>query len=346
VSTPGAPPELDLEAWLRRRSLHALKFFSFHPSTPSSEISTLLETAFFACQAEPSFPIISSVGIRNAVNVRFPDPTFSEFLKDLPILPDEVVKGAPRMVAALQQRGMIKPITFADVLKELQSRPLEEGQMLACLRWWISLSKQGDNQNLSQIRTELLNAAVLTTGTGTAHEKLLTLSSIKSFINAKNAMGASIPTDGPLPDDVIPLTITKSLPSEDLVSCFPWTELSIVDWLKHLVSPAVTNADPSYNLSLSATWAERVLGVLVRSWPSLSNIMKDRIADLLKDVTCIPTSAGLKTPQQSYFANANIFPDLPIVTMPSEQKVKGTLEKVLATLGVRKHVDLQVVFNR
>jgi hypothetical protein len=338
-------PDPELQAWLRKRSLHALQFVAFHPSTPSVDVSTLMEAAFFACQTNQPFPILSSAGVRNAADVRLPDATFSGFLKDLPVLPDDVLNGAQRMVTALQSRGMIKAIMFEDVLKELRSRPLGEVEMVACLHWWISLNKQGDNPNLARIRTELLNAAVLTTGTGSPNERILPLSAVKTFINTKNIMGASIPTDGPLPDHVIPLSVTKPLIPEALVSYFPWTELSTVDWLKHLVTPAAT-ADVQYDITRSAAWAERVLSILSRSWPSLSNGMKDHIALVLKDKTCIPTSAGLRTPEQSYFANANIFRDLPIVTLPSGTMVKGAMEKVLQTLGVRKHVDLQVVFDR
>jgi hypothetical protein len=255
--------------------------------------------------------------------------------------------GAKLIVTSLQTRGMIRAITFDDVLNELRSRPLGEEEMVACLRWWISLNIQGNNPNLAPIRTELLNAAVLTTGTvGAANEKILPLSSVKTFINIRNTMGAAIPPDSPLPDHVIPLSVTKTLPPEALISYFPWTELSIVDWLKHLVTPAVAAADVRYDITRSATWAERVLSVLARSWPSLSNGMKEHIVLLAKDKTCIPTSAGLKIPEQSYFANVDIFHDLPIVTLPSGTAVKGSVEKVLQSLGVRKHVDLQVVFDR
>jgi len=340
-------PDPELRAWLCRRSLHALKFFAFHPSTPAADVSNLLEAAFFECQTNQLFPIISSIGIRNAADVRLPDSTFSSFLKNLPVVPEDVLKGTPRMINALQNRGMIKAITFVDVLNELRSRPLNETEMVACLQWWIALNKQGDNPNLAPIRIELLNAAVLMTGTaGGANERILPLSSVKAFINPKNIMGAAIPVDGPLPDHVIPLSVTKTFPPESLVSCLPWTELSIVDWLKHLITPAVATAGVEYDLTRSAPWAERVLVVLSRSWPSLSNGMKDHIAVLLKDKTCIPTSADLKIPEQAYFANVNIFHDLPIVTLPSGSPVKGSIEKVLQSLGVRKHVDLQVVFDR
>lgn len=130
----------ELKTQLRERALHALKFYTFHSSTPSSRLSQLLEEAFFTCISRSSFaflgvgmgqtnhqlPIISSVGVKGAQDVRMPNAAFAEFLKQLPVLTDDVVTGAPTMVATLRARGMIQDITFGDVLKELKARPLPE----------------------------------------------------------------------------------------------------------------------------------------------------------------------------------------------------------------------------
>lgn len=130
----------EIKAQLRERALHALKFYTFHSSTPSPRLSQLLEDAFFSCVAQSTLaflgigggqsshqlPIISTVGVKGAQDVRMPNPTFAEFLKQLPVLPDEVVTGAALMVETLRSRGMIKDITFGDVLKELKARPLPE----------------------------------------------------------------------------------------------------------------------------------------------------------------------------------------------------------------------------
>ena len=342
ASSPISGPEPELQEWLIGRSLHALRFFTFHASTPSSDVANYLEAAFFSSRIDQSFPIMSTAGVCDATEVRAPDTTFS-FLKQLPVLPDEMLTGAPLMVSSLQNRGMIKAITFADVLNELRSRPLVEEEMISCLRWWINLNNQGDNSNLLAIRTELLNAAVLSIGKfGSPDERIVPLSSIKTFINPKDIF---VHLESPLPDHVIPLSVTKSLPIESVTRCFPWTELSILDWLTYLTTPVVTT-DMEHDINRSPPWAERVLMVLIRSWPSLSNGVKDKLVALLKDQTCIPTSAGLKIPEHAYFANANVFNDLPIVTFPSGTIVKGPLERVLRDLGVRKHVDLQLVFDR
>ncbi|KAJ7072465.1 hypothetical protein C8F01DRAFT_1104075 [Mycena amicta] len=313
---PGSPLEKDdeLQNWLRARALHALRFFTFHPSTPSGDISSLVEASFFSCASNQEFPLISTVGVRQASVVRYPDPTFA-FLKELPVLPQQVVSEAPGMVKSLQLRGLVKAITFHDVLTELRLNPLPEVDMIACLNWWIKSFSASADQSMLAIRSELLNAAVLT-----AH----------------------------YPDHLLPIAISKHLSVASLNTAFPWTELSIADWLQHICSSRVCGPSCAveFNLTLSAPWAERVLLVLAAAWSSLSNEAKADIATTLKPIACIPTSGGLKSPGEAYFMKADLFHDLPVVTLTSGTTLKPALERVLEALGVRKHVDLQVVFNR
>jgi hypothetical protein len=338
-------PKSELQSWLCGRALHALKFFTFHPSTPSSDVSAAMEAAFFACSSPNSFPIMSTAGVRIATEVRFPDPTFSAFVKQLAVLPDEVLMEAKRMVTTLQARGMIKDIKWPDVLDELRKRPLPEEEMIFCLKWWIGLHKEGSTPDLLRIRTDLLNAAVLVMDTSS--EGILPLNTVQTFLNMRN-MGSLVPVnDGaPLPKHLLPLNVSRHCDPVDLQSSFPWRELSIIDWLQHVINPEITSVDVQHDLTRSAPWAERVFQVLARAWPSLSKADQNDICMLLNHKTCVPTSSGFKRPDDSYLQNANVFKDLPIVTLPSGTIIKGQLEKVFIAMGVRKHVELQIVFDR
>jgi hypothetical protein len=341
-----ASAHAELRSWLQGRALHCLKFFTFHASTPSPEVSNLLQDAFFTCSTNRLFPILSTAGVRNAVDVRLPDSTLSGFVKDVPTLSSEVLTQAASMISALQTRDIIRAMDFEDVLRELRARPLSEVEMVACLSWWIALHQQGKTPNILEIRAKLLQAGIMSVGTqGGSDEKIIPLASISKFINTRS-MGSLIPIDGPIPINVLPHNISRNLPPDALTAVFPWTEFTIIDWLKHIAHPATQHSDPANDLRLSAPWAERVLSVLTRAWPSMSRAMQDEAIPLLQGVPCIPTSQGLRNPEQAYFSNVNLFTDLPIVTLPSGTPVKGPLEKVLQALGVRKHVDLQLVFDR
>jgi hypothetical protein len=302
-----------------------------------------METAFFACATTHPFSIISSEGVRSASQIHIPDPEFSGFLKRLPVISEDIVNGAKIMIAALRARGMIKNVTFVDVLNELRMRPLSETETVACLKWWISVTKQGNNPNLLQGRSQLLDALVVSI-TGPP-EKIMKLSGAQTFLSSRVA-GTIIPTDGPLPSTLLPTTISRSFDPDVLTSAFPWKPLTIVDWLGHVTDPKVASANVEFNITLSPPWAERVLSVLSRAWPSLAKAAQEDVVKMLSSKACVPTSTGLKQPDQAYFSSVNLFRDLPIVTMPSGAIVKGPLEKVLQSLGVRKHVELQIIFDR
>jgi len=301
-----------------------------------------MEAAFFACSSSGNFPLITAKGVRNAANVRLPDSTFSGFLKDIPTLPEEIMSSAPLMVSSLQARGLIKAITFQDVLQELQSRPLTQTEFVACLNWWITVFREGDRDRLLSIRAQLINSVVLSIDESDG-QKIIALSSIKYFINPRTSSG-TIPAEGPSPEHLLPVSISKLFKPEILSSCFPWTEFTIVQWIRFLCESGDMQVE--FDINLSPSWAERILGIISRAWPTLSSASKTDIIQLLRLKTCIPTSSGMILPEQAYFPNVNIFGDLPIVVFPGGLVIKGMLERVLHDIGVRKHVELQIIFNR
>lgn len=337
-STNGFHPDPELRDWLRDRFLHVLKFFTFHVSTPSSDVARFLEAAFFGCSTSP-LKVLSTTGVRDASDVRAPDPMFSLFLKHLPVLPDPVLSSAPLAIRALQSKELITDITFSDVLTQLRQHPLNEEELLACLKWWVGVGQQDPTHDTKRARTELLNATILSLGSG-KDARVIPLSMVQYFIQQR-----MIPLDGPLPDTLMPLSITKHFTQEQLRS-FGWREFSILDWMQHIFRPDVMNANPAQDVTRSSEWAERVLTVLARTWPSLSKESHEIIKATLAQKMCIPTSSGLQKPELSYFPSANIFNDLPVVTFVSGVVIKGSVEKLLSFIGVRKHVDLQVVFDR
>lgn len=337
-NTNGFLPDPQLGDWLRDRFLHVLKFFTFHVSTPSSDVARFLEAAFFGCSTLP-LKVLSTTGVRDASDVRAPDPMFSSFLKHLPVLPALVLSSAPLAIKSLQSKELITEITFSDVLAQLRQHPLNEEELVACLQWWVGVGQQDATHDTTRARTELLNATILSLGSG-KDARPIPLSMVQYFIHQR-----MIPLDGPLPDTLMPLSVTKHFTQEQLKS-FGWREFSILDWVQHIFRPDVMNANPAQDVTRSSEWAERVLTILARTWPSLSKESHEMIKAMLAQKSCIPTSSGLQKPQLAYFPSANIFNDLPVVTFTSGGTLKGSMEKLLSFIGVRKHVDLQVVFDR
>ncbi|CAA7259259.1 unnamed protein product [Cyclocybe aegerita] len=343
LSSPNEPISPEARSRATKGVLHALKFFMFYPSTPSAEVSSLMEAAFFECSSKGLFPIMSSKGVRNSKDVRLPNPEFTGFLKDLAVLPEEIVNGAPSVIASLHERGLIKDINFNDVLQELQRRPLKEEEAIACLQWWINNFERGNRNVPTTLRSQLINATILTVG-NEDDQKIIPLASVKHVINPAKITGR-IPPECPLPDCLLPLSVSQSFKPESLCSSFPWTEFTIEHWIVYLCDGR-TSLPAQFDFSLSPAWAERVITTTSNAWKFLPRSSKESIVALLHDNVCVPTSNGMKKPEESYFPNVNIFGDLPVITFPTLQAIRGPVEVLLTDLGVRKHVELQIVFNR
>lgn len=338
-------PEEQIALDCSTNALHVLRFFTFRTSTPSPAVSNEIRKAFFSCanQGLP-FPIVSSVGIRDARDVRVPDPMFFGFLKQLPVVPQAFIADSKLMVIALREQGMLKEISHSDVFRQLSLKPLSEDEMVFCLKWWITVAKKETQSNLQSIRKQFLDVASVTTESfGQQEQRLLPFSAIKTILDPHVQV---IPTDGPLPEHLLPIAIAKEFDKDSLLKAFPWTELTISTWIEHISDKAVCEKNAEFDLTTSATWAEKVLGVLAQAWSNLLESDKTKVTNHLKGVACIPTSAGMKAPQESYFSDADIFHDLPVVTFPSGDQRRPLVVELLGGLGVRKHIDMQLIFDR
>jgi len=343
---PGEPLDQGLHKGFYDKARHNLQFFTFHPSTPSALVSSEMRSAFFDCGVQGQFfPVVSMAGIKSALDVRMPNPVYSAFLPELPVFPEELLGSSKSVVTALREKGMLKDITFADVIEGLRGRPLSEKEMAACLHWWLDASQQ-DPERINANRRALLNVAVLdVVSSDSGNRRKIPLDGIRAFLNPKDVL---IPAGGPLPDHVLPISVNRKLDSAKLRNSLQWRELTVPEWVQHIVDPAVYTQETEFNIVESPDWADRVLRVLSWYWPNLPELSRTTITGLFDELACIPTSAGMMAPREAYFPNAGIeatFPDLPIVNLPSGAQI-GSLEGVLIDLGVRKHVGLDVIFDR
>ncbi|KAG8840644.1 hypothetical protein FRB91_005846, partial [Serendipita sp. 411] len=343
-------PDENLVTWLQSRCLHALKFFTFRPSTPSPEVSRIMQSAFFS--GSEIFSIFSTSGVKPASEVRIRNPEMDKFVKSLPVLPKEIQDGAMDVIGLLQGRNMIRQITFDDIIWEMRQRCFEEDEMIECLKWRVGLPRQAAFD--IHFKEQFVGAGVFRIiekqeGKEKQEEKLVPLASIRTFINPSGL----VPPDGPFPTSTLPLrfSTTKGLPTASFTELFGWGVFSINDWVIFLSSkPPAESPTPDQDITLSPIFAERVLAAIAKGWANISKANQEDIVRRLSPLTCIPTQLGLKLSTDAYFPAAHVFQDLPMVTFPSTNALSGRTklptETLLEALGVRKHVDLQVVFNR
>ncbi|KAF8833691.1 hypothetical protein BDN67DRAFT_1053660, partial [Paxillus ammoniavirescens] len=138
---------------LRKEALYTMKCFTFVQSTPDSKVGELLQDAFFKRSASQSFPILSNLGIRDSKDVREPHADFQPFIKEVPILDDELWPVNSTIIEQLPKGYRVTAYRFRDVQDELKHRAFTEEEILMVqhgkctdTNWTMIEMEAGDGQ--------------------------------------------------------------------------------------------------------------------------------------------------------------------------------------------------------
>jgi len=328
MSTIGAQAkglsEKDLEV-LYESAIHVMQQFTFSDSTPSENVGRHILSGFWQASKETSIELLSTKGVLPSNQIRL--TTDISFLENLPMLPKALADSAPEFVKALVDNRVLVEVTMADIVNQLESKALSGNQVSEFLKWAARQRLSGDMD--PHVLRRLMEVAVISDeGTGVP----LTLGNIRHTVNK-----SKLHDDIPLPADTIPFHITKSMALRDL-EALGWSELGVVEWLNYLCSRKFPPVEVDF--TLNPEFAQLVLSIISKNWDKEPQNRKDYLAMSLKQKTCIPTKQGMKKPGEAYFPTVKLFADLPIIALT------GVKEKVLIALGVRKTVELKIVFDR
>ncbi|MCJ1385120.1 hypothetical protein MMC17_008239 [Xylographa soralifera] len=316
-------------------AIHMLNQFTFRESTPSSQVGTLVEEAFWTCNHNTTIEILSSCGVMPSQDIRIATEDLS-FVEGIPVLPPDLMKQAEGFIKKLMDFGIITDITTGDIKKELERQALNEKQLIEFLHWLGH--KARINEVDPVIVRSLLDVAVANEGDGDNQiGKVVVLGEIKHFINPSR-----IPGTVPVPPNTLSFRFTKNIDKAQL-EALGWEDLQIVPWLRWLVemSGGQGALPKDQDLTLSASFAGVVLPILSKQWDGLSQSSKSTVINLLSTRTVIPTKLGMKKPSEAYFPIVKLFDDLPVIA--GLQSVK---DKLLIALGVRKTVELGLIFEK
>lgn len=309
--------------------------FTFKESTPSPSIGQLLEDAFWTCSKEASIEVVSTCGVLQTHDVRIAPKDLS-FMAGIPILPEKLASEAKPLVSKLVDFGLLTEVTVSDIKLALESNPLTPVQLSEFLSW---LTKQSTRGALDKATIcSLLAVAVVNDDKPEGNASpLLQLGEIRHFLNPSRT-----PVDLPVPSTVMPFKFTKTMSKHELES-LGWEELHLVPWVRWLISQSGNRQvlAEDQDMTKSAEFSAQILPILSKQWDSLSQSSKTSLVELLVKHTVIPTKFGMKKPGDSYFPNVKLFDDL--ATIKGLGNVK---DKFLVALGVRKTVELGVVFDR
>lgn len=309
--------------------------FTFRESTPSASIGQLLEDAFWTCSKKASIEVLSTCGVLPSHDVRIA-PKDMSFMEGIPILPEKLAGAANTLVSKLVDFGLLTEVTVSDVKVALESFPLSTPQVAEFLGWLVKQSIRGQLDK-STIASLLAVAVANDDSPEDNASPLLQLGEIRHFLNPSRT-----PVDLPVPPSVMPFKFTKSMSKHELES-LGWDELQLVTWMRWLIGQSSNRQvlSETQDITKSAEFSSQVLPVLSKQWDSLSQPSKQSLVELLVKHTIIPTKRGMKKPGDSYFPNVKLFDDLSTI-----EGLGNVKDKFLVALGVRKTVELGVVFDR
>ncbi|ORX44853.1 hypothetical protein BCR36DRAFT_334006 [Piromyces finnis] len=323
--------------WLLNRTIHNYKAFSYKQSTPSSIVGSIFLNIFFSRCKFP-LSILTTKGVVSINDARLPNKTMQAFIKEIPIIHEKIIDECKDMVNTLKSQNLIMPISINDIYNELNSRIFNHDELIQLMKWWIDYSKSGE---VYHSQDELYNFKNLTRinwkddalKEDGGDQRLIksTLAHIKYFINPK-----IVPPNMSFPDNVLPYAISKEFWKSDLETYFGnWAELPLSDWVGYIIEKDLFNDDLDF--------IEKVLSIISRGINSINYKERIRIKQYLTKRECIPTQHGLKLPEEAYFPIVNLFNDLPIISLKNPKSVSNAF---LKQLGVREHVELQMIFDR
>lgn len=132
------------------------------------------------------------------------------------VVPDEVISYCPTLISQLTSSNQLQPIAFTDVLFELKSRSLTNPEIISCIKWFLAY------RQVTQISYMDLNSFMqgLIITFPEDNNRKISLNAIHYFINPK------IITPGvPLPNDTLPLEISKAFNKSELETVFGYKNL-------------------------------------------------------------------------------------------------------------------------
>jgi hypothetical protein len=336
TSNPESGPRAQAEA----EYSHLTKFLTFRPSTPSPKASRILQSAFLG--AASNLSVLSMSGVMLSSSVRVRGAEMESFIKAIPILSKAIQEDGTEFIKVLESNLKIRQAGPEDLIREMEKRVFEEEEMVQCIQWTLNKAK---STSLSKLfwerfsRVGKFTTSPICEEMNSQNRTTLFLGRITSYIDPQGP----VPSDGPFPITVLPLKFSKieRFHPRIYTSTFGWSAFSVQDWVLYLSSEIFSQSpNPQYGVS----FAEKVLTIVAKEWPNMSSIDQEKVVDNLSQVPCIPTQLDLQIPGKTYFRADHIFPDLPMVRL--QDALNPGMECLFRRLGVRKHIDLRILFRR
>ena len=140
-------------------ALHTLKNFTLRNPHLSSQVSQIIEEAFWTAYKKPSIEIYSTRGVLPTTKVRLATEDLTGFVEGIPVVPEALADA--NFVNKLKDFGLISEITIGDVKQELEAKALNGDQLIQFIGWAGRKAITGD---IDGPTISLLDVVVATVG--------------------------------------------------------------------------------------------------------------------------------------------------------------------------------------
>eukprot|EP01135_Chromosphaera_perkinsii_P000161 Nk52_evm57s32 gene=Nk52_evmTU57s32 len=222
-------------------------------AAPIEQVGEILHESFFP-RFGSSYPdsgprILTSHGVVASSTARLPKDGMEKFvMKAVPVVSIYFYNQCRDFFERdLLQRGLIKHVTYEDVIEEVKLTVFDQKKGIELLKWWIAFKKKYNSaKNRSILRTINnalhANLRIYEDSSDSDSEcdrerKIIQFSSFASFLNPKVIPFHKYSELCTLvPENCLPLKISNLLRIEELTVLDWWKQMSVLDWLDFIAS--------------------------------------------------------------------------------------------------------------
>ncbi|CAF4020170.1 unnamed protein product [Rotaria sordida] len=272
--------------------------YSFQTSVPNKEIGTIILNGFFASQNKilvpvKQFPSDPHLSFMSSTAAFLADSKHIQSFLSCPLVPFELSKN--RFFIILKERGLINHVDKSIIENKLASSILLFIELIELLHWICSddiNDKRCTKRILSKVRfRETVNSPIL-------------------FLGQPDYYGAShISEVLPLPVNVLPTNIARHFSQaqlENKLFLLPCTFKDLIDSYLH---------ESQHYLLHDPKTAACLLSHFSKHSNQFSEFQWTQIKTILSANRCIPTTQGMKLPNDSYIPSLMLKPGLPVITL-------------------------------
>ncbi|CAF1527188.1 unnamed protein product [Adineta steineri] len=280
----------------KQEAYRFISSYSFEPSVPNNKIGDAILSGFFhttnelfvSVQQSPSNSEIRSISSKQAYLAHSPD--IYTFLT-LPLIPYNLVE--TKFFKHLEQLKLIAVVNHTIIEKTIPDTVLLLEEFINLVRWLCK-----NKTSLQRIFSSITYRENITSSK-------ISLKNIQYYIN-KNIISSILP----LPSNILPVNVSIRFSSNELegnLSLSKYNSRQLVDF--YLL-------DKQHYLLRKADTSLQVLNLICQQSNQFCDSEWNSVQSILSNIKCIPTTQGMKIPNQSYIPSTiPLLPEVPKITI-------------------------------